>query len=331
MEIRYQTKLIEKTLGFIDDKEFQTILESRLDELERVFEVNGNLSTIILAISCIEGIFKHVAEIFKKDICAFPTYPNYKNGKKKRFSDLQIEELYDLLTKQGILQEIDHFDHFYDLFREYRNFIHPQGQRKKLWPVGVGQAQMAIGLLNTTIDQFSKYIFIGQEIFEIISGRPRYDLSRDHCLEVCNTRTHSFVTLKRKINTNLDVRCQLILENNSVFNFVFNFVNDSNFSMLRLDKRNRPDTPNALLSCKQKHYWKIVAPACPKQLPQGPINLEVKIDTSKKLFRLNVNGFDYAFANEQGTVNLFSLFKGGLQVGWFNEVDPVIINNLQIQ
>ena len=62
MEIRYQTKLTEKSLDFIDDKALQAVLETRLDEIERVFGVNGNLSTIILSISSVEGIFKHQTE-----------------------------------------------------------------------------------------------------------------------------------------------------------------------------------------------------------------------------------------------------------------------------
>lgn len=85
MEVRYQTKLTEESLDFIDDKALQAVLETRLDELERVFGVNGNLSTIILAISSIEGIFKHITEIFKKDILASHKYPLNKKGKKSVF------------------------------------------------------------------------------------------------------------------------------------------------------------------------------------------------------------------------------------------------------
>jgi hypothetical protein len=331
MEVRYQTELTEKPLDFIDDKALQSVLETRLDELERVFGVNGNLSTIILAISSIEGIFKHFTEIFKKDILASLRYPLLPNGKKKPISKLTIEEMYVLLIEQGILMKIQHFDHFYELFRNYRNFIHPQTQRKQPWPVGLGQAQMAIGLLNSTIDQLSKYIFVGHEMLEVISGRPRYDLSRIHHLDVANTRTHSFVILKRKIDTHLDVRCELELGMNAIFNFVFNFVDESNFSMLRLDNRDSPRTPNALLSSKQKHHWFIVAEADKKQPPQGLINLEVNIDTSKKLFLFNVAGVSYSFTNTQGPVDLFSQFKKGLQVGWFNEVEPVKLINLEIE
>ncbi len=94
-----------------------------------------------------------------------------KNGRKKRFSNLTIEEIYHLLLEENILQQIENFENIYKLFRKYRNFIHPIRQQKESWPVGLGQAQMAIGLLNATIEQISNYIFIGSEIFEKISGR----------------------------------------------------------------------------------------------------------------------------------------------------------------
>jgi hypothetical protein len=66
--IQYQTEIALKSLNFIDDKDLQVVLEKRLDELERVFAVNANLSTIILSISCIEGIFKHIADIFLESL-----------------------------------------------------------------------------------------------------------------------------------------------------------------------------------------------------------------------------------------------------------------------
>lgn len=331
MEVRYHTKLTEKSLDFIDDKALQAVLEKRLDELERVFGVNGNLSTIILGISCVEGIFKHVAGIFKKDIRNSTNYPLTQKGKKKDFSNLTIEEMYKLLLEKGVLEKIRHFDRFYELFRNYRNFIHPHKQKKEPWPVGLGQAQIAIGLLNSTIDQLSRFIFIGHEILERISGRPRYDLSRVLHLDVGKTRTHSFVILKRNIETFLDLRCELELGKNAIFNFVFNFADESNFNMLRLDNRDAQRTPNALLSSKQKHHWYIVAEADHKQPPQGLINLRVSIDTSRRRFLFNVNGTDYSFTSKQVTIDLFAQFKEGLRVGWFNEIDPVKIVNLQIR
>ena len=71
-------EIVRKSLDFIDDKDLQIVLEERLGELERVFKVNANLSTIILSISCIEGIFKHIVTIFKPLIA--PYFPLKKDG-----------------------------------------------------------------------------------------------------------------------------------------------------------------------------------------------------------------------------------------------------------
>lgn len=331
MEFRYIPEIAKKTLDFIDDKELQVVIEKRLDELERVFSVNANLSTVILSISCIEGIFKHIASIFKTAILASPSYPKKKNGNRKDYSQLTIEEIYTLLLERDILQRIGNFDQIYSLFRNYRNFIHPHKQKKELWPVGLGQAQMAIGLLNATIDQISKYIFIGSEILERITGRPRFDLSKVLHLDTNDTRTHSFLILKRPIETTLDLSFDLDLGKNAIFNFVFNYVDDSNFKMLRLDNREHQRTPNALLYSKQKFHWFIVARANHIQPPEGLISLKIQIDANKNQFLFKVNGDNYKFSKEAGEeVDLFYEFRKGLKIGWFNEIDPIKVSNIQI-
>ena len=244
---------------------------------------------------------------------------------------MTIEEIYKLLLERDILQRIENFDQIYTLFRNYRNFIHPQKEKKELWPVGLGQAQMAIGLLNATIDQISKYIFIGSEILERVTGHPRFDLSKVLHLDTSDARTDSFLILKRKIDSALNLSFDLDLGKDAIFNFVFNYVDDSNFKMLRLDNRDRPRTPNSLLYSKQKFHWFIVAKADHEQPPEGVISLKIEIDTEKNRFLYTVNGDSYKFSKEDGKeVDLFQEFKKGLRVGWFNEIDPVKLSNIKI-
>jgi hypothetical protein len=334
MEFHYKPEITQKVLDFIDDKDLQVVIEERLNELDRVFSVNANFSTIILSISCIEGIFKHIASIFKTEILASPTYPKTVKGKKKYFNKLQLEEIYNLLLERGILQRIKNFDQVYNLFRDYRNFIHPQKQKKELWPVSLGQAQMAIGLLNATIDQISKYIFIGSEMLERVTGRPRFDLSKVLHLDTFNIRTNSFLLLKRKIDSSLDLSFDLDLGERAIFNFVFNYIDDSNFNMLRLDNRDSQRTPNALLYSRQKLNWHIVAKANQEQPPEGTMSLKVKIDTTKKRFTFNVNGNNYKFFKDKvksKEINLFQEYKRGHRVGWFNEEGPVKLGNIHIK
>lgn len=332
MEFKYSLEIVRRSLDFIDDKDLQVVIAKRLDELERVFSVNANLSTIILSISSIEGIFKHIASIFKTALSASPDYPIKQNGKKKDFHTLTIEEIYKLLLERDILQRIENFDQIYTLFRNYRNFIHPQKEQKELWPVGLGQAQMAIGLLNATIDQISKYIFLGPEILERVTGRPRFDLSKILHLDTsADARTESFIILKRKIDSALNLSFDLDLGKNAIFNFVFNYVDDSNFKILRLDNRKHPRTPNSLLYSTQKFHWYIVAKADQVQPPEGVISLKIEIDTQTNRFQYTVNGDNYMFSKEDGKeIDLFQEFKKGLRVGFFNEIDPVKLSNIKI-
>lgn len=329
--LQYKTQIVLKPLDFIDDKELQVVLERRLDELERAFSVNANLSTIVLSISCIEGIFRHLASIFRDFILVSPEYPRMKDGNKKKFSKLTIEEIYKLLLERDILQRIKNFDQIYSLFRNYRNFIHPQRQRKESWPVGLGQAQMALGLLNATIDQISNYIFIGPETLVRISGRPRFDLSKVLHLDLADTRTHSFMLLKRKIDSDLDIKFNLDLGQRALFNFVFNFVDEGNFKMLRLDNREHDRTPNALLYSKQRFHWYIVARADQRQPPAGVISLRIIINFTDRQFTFAVDGTPYKFLKDNGEeMDLFTELKRGLRIGWFNEEGPVKLSNIQI-
>lgn len=327
---QYNTQIVTRHLDFIDDKELKVVIEDRLSELERVFSVNGHLSTIILSISSIEGIFKHLAHIFKSLIMeSLKKYPTKKGGKKKEFKHLTIEEIYKLLLENSVLQEIENFDHIYALFRNYRNFIHPQQQKKKSWPIGLGQAQMALGLLNATIDQISKYIFIGSEIFERISGKPRFDLSRVLHLDVANIKTESFIVLKRKIDKSFNLEFDLELGQKGILNFVFNFIEDGNFKMLRLDNRGTR-TPNGVLYCTQRYVWRHILLATPKRPPAKPtIPVKISADFSKREFSLYVDSIRYKFEDLKGkNVDLFKEIKPNFRIGFFNEIGPVKLSNI---
>ena len=330
MEIRTETT--KKDINFINDIDLRINLRERLEELDKVFHVNANYSTIFLAISIIEGIFKHMATIFKTDILKYLNYPLDSAGKPKTIDKVPFMDLYRLLKKRGILPDIQDLEHVYNLYKDYRNFIHPQAQQKKDWPVDLGQAQMALGLLNATIRHLAQYIFIDEEIFRKHAGNPDYDYSESVLrLEVHNTRLHSFLVLDRQISNTLSLNFDLELSHNSsVFNFVFNFVDEGNFKMLRLDNRRGSRTPNSLLYCTQKYLWDIILRAEPSQPPQtSRFPVAIRIDFPKKVFSLHVNGHLYSFKDEKGNVkDLFEEIKRNLKIGFFNELGPVRLSNI---
>jgi len=326
------TEITTKEISFINDIDFRNILYDRLNEIDRVFTVNANYSTIFLSVSTIEGIFKHLAEIFKDDIKKLTIYPKTQKGKRKRFDQISIDEFYILLREIGILPKIEHLEKIYKLFKDYRNFIHPHAQKKKSWAIDLGQAQMALGLLNATLSCLSQNIFIGKDIYRKLSGSPDYDKDCVLHLDLARTRVHSFIITKSIVAERLSLSFDLELPPNSIFNFVFNFKDEGSFKMLRLDNRRHRDKPNCLLHCTQKYYWIPVMFAKERHPPVSkmifPVNIE--LDKSNKLFQFTVDGKKYQFEDSRGkNADLFAEFTPGLKVGFFNEEGPVKLHNIK--
>ena len=325
-------EITKKNINFIDDIDFRAMLIERLNELDKVFLINANYSTIFLAMSTLEGIFKHIAGIFKTDFKKSSFY-THADGRQKDFGELTIDDFYVFLTELKILAKIDNFEQGYKLFRDYRNFIHPQKQRKKDWPIDLGQAQMALGLLNATIGYLTQRIFIGKEIFQILTGNPDYDSEKVLHLELSNIPSHSFLVLDRQVSKNLSLSFNLELVQRSVFNFVFNFLNEGEFKMLRLDTReDGPTTRNCLLHCTQKYFWRTTLIADQGHPPQNRLlKVEIKVDFPNNIFSFFVDGQVYGFKDEKGNVkNIFEEIKPNMRIGFFNEVRPVKLSNIKL-
>ena len=145
------TQVTNKQLDFINDVDLRKTLLERLNELDRIFLVNASYSTVFVAIGAIEGIFRHIASIYRNEIKDSDSYPKNSKGKAQRFDRLTLDDVYEELKNLGILPDIPQYKHMYHLFRNYRNCVHPQAQVLKRWEIQLGQAQMALGLLNATI------------------------------------------------------------------------------------------------------------------------------------------------------------------------------------
>ena len=328
--------ITKKVLSFISDIDLRNVLLQRLNELDRVFMANANLSTIFLSISTLEGIFSHLAKIFKSRIKASVSYPKYASGNKmgqqKDVDDLTIDEMYSLFKELDLLPDIKDFEQVYRLFRNYRNFIHPQKQSVKDWPSDLGQAQMAIGLLTATIDYLSKFIFIKQLLFEKISGAA--DFSNNDLLNLprSDTRQHSFVVLRSPIIERLSLNFDLELPEGSILNFVFNFKDEGDFKMIRLDQRIKSGHTNCLLYCPQKYGWYERFHANISHAPlKSPLRVDIEIDKTMSKFDFKVDKTSYLFVdNNNATIDLFKEFTPDLLIGFFNEELPVKISNISI-
>jgi len=326
-------QITNKQLDFISDVDLKKALLERLNELDRVFLVNANYSTLFGAIGAIEGIFKHIALIYKDEIRDSPTYPRIRGKNKKNFDKLTLEELYVELKNLDILPAISEYEQLYTLFRNYRNFIHPLAQINKGWDVELGQAQMAIGLLNTTIQNLDLNIFIGKHIFEKVAGNPYYDSKKVLHLVVADTPHHSFLILKRPTFQKLHIAFDLDLPHGSLLNFVFNFVGDGDFKMLRLDnRRSRPNFPNSVLRSSQKYSWNYSLRANPQKPPdaeQFPVGID--IDFARRSFEFVIANTLYTYQDFSGNPkNLFNEVHPDKKIGFFNEEGPAKLSNLEI-
>jgi hypothetical protein len=326
------TQVTNKQLDFINNIDLRNALIERLDELDRVFLVNANYSTVFGALAAIEGIFKHIASIYRDEIRISSSYPKTSKGNKKRFGYLTLNELYVELTNLGILPHIPGYEDLYNLFRNYRNFIHPQAQVSKGWEIELGQSQMAIGLLNATIQKLDKNLFIGKHIFEKVAGAPDYGPVEGLHLKEGDTPHNSFLILKQSIAQKVFITFELELPQGSLLNFVFNYENDGRFKMLRLDNRIHQFYPNAVLNSYQKYSWNVNLLANPQKPPDIELfPVEIEIDFSKKQFEFLADNIVYTFADLVGDEKkLFYEIQEDKRVGFFNEVGPARLSNIKI-
>jgi hypothetical protein len=320
-----------KELDFINDPDLRRILLDRLAELDRIFQANAHYSTVFVSIGIIEGIFKYLASIYRSEIKSSATYPTNPSGTKKDFAKLTLDELYIQLKTLKILPDIDGYEHMYKLFRNYRNCIHPQAQVTRRWEIEIGQAQMALGLLNSTIHNLDRNIFIDKFRFEKIAGNPYYESNKELHLRVGNSSLHSFLALVTPITNTLRLTFSLDLPKNSLLNFAFNFVNDSDFKMVRLDSR--ANSHNDVLRSSQKYMFNEILLADPRNPPdKEKFSVEIKIDFSNRLFEFSADGAVYTFKDAAGNArNLFDEIESDKRVGFFNEVGPAKLSNVRIE
>lgn len=330
--LELKTETTNKQLGFINDIDLRKVLVERLNELDRVFLVNANYSTVFGALGAVEGILRHVSSIYRDEIKKSSSYPKTGGGENMRFERLTIEELYIELKNLNILPNIPGYEHTFSLFRKYRNCIHPQRQIKEGWEIELGQAQIAIGLLNTTIQSLNQNVFIKKHIFKKIDGEPNYDSNDVLHLKTANTPFNSFIVLNKPISRKVDIKFDLELPQGSLINFVFNYEDEGNFKMVRLDNRGVNAYPNGVLRSSQKYSWKVYLFAKMKEPPEKdlyPVN--INIDYDNNVFDFIVDNFDYKFMNKRGIKkDLYDELRTNKRIGFFNEVGSVRLSNIEI-
>jgi hypothetical protein len=151
-------------------------------------------------------------------------------------------------------------------------------------------------------------------------------------LRVDRTRHHSFLILKKPITQKLSITFDLELSRDSLLNFVFNYVNEGDFKMVRLDNRPLPHCLNSVLKSTQKYVWheKFSAnPSKPPEKEQFPVAIEINLPN--RLFEFKVDGQALMFQDSNGNnKQLFDEVTPSTMIGFFNEVGPAKLSNIAI-
>jgi hypothetical protein len=180
-----------KTLNFISDMELRRILEYRLSELDKITMVGASYSILFLSMSTLEGILKHLKKLFRHKIKAL---------KKEENSDKStINKLYTELINASIIPKVEHFEQISELGGKYRDFIHPHAEKDEKTVIDLGEAQLALGLLNATVGLLSDRLFIGDYTFRTIEGNPDY-YSEILRLEKQHTPLHSCLVYDKPVS-----------------------------------------------------------------------------------------------------------------------------------
>lgn len=314
----------KKTLNFISDIELRKILEHRLIELDKITMVSASYSILFLSMSTLEGILKHLAKLFRHRIKLL--------GKAKSSDKSNINKLYTQLTDSFIIPKVEHFEQISDFGGKYRDFIHPHVQKTGKTVVDLGEAQLALGLLNATVGLLSGMIFIGDYTFRTVEGIPDY-YSEILRLQLHETRLHSCLVYDKPVSKEASLSFDLQLPPRAVFNFIFNFRSIGDFKMIRLDTREKDrDEVNSILYCTQRYFWdQVLFAEDPHPPKKTSIPVTIKIDFGKRLFEFVVDGTPYKFKDQKGTGrNLIDEIEPDLKIGFFNEIRPVNLSNIKL-
>ena len=109
------------------DPRMSAIIESRLDELRRVFDAGAFLAVVIICGSVLEGLLLGVAQAQPERFNRSSASPKSGGGKVKRFQRWSLAQLIDVACREGVLDpDVREFSHG---LRNFRNYIHPYEQQ----------------------------------------------------------------------------------------------------------------------------------------------------------------------------------------------------------
>lgn len=314
----FNTAMTLKSLAFISDSKLGQILADILLEIDNIALIGASRSTLYLSMSTLEGILTKLIEINLTSAKQY--FPKNKKGRQKKLEDLVFDE------KIAIAKELKFIEkEYYEIFqkmKKFRNYMHPYAELEGGEKIDLGASQISLGILNHILNTLGGLRFIQDQVWNVVSGEPVYELSSDTIdFRRGNTRTDSFIITKGFLGKDVNISFDLVLSNSGLLNFVYNYEQGSKFNMLRFDARNEND--NGFLFCKHYAEWDYVERFKYKLKINIPNKIEISCTT--KEFILKINDEEIKFAD-----NKYSKFNKDLPIGFFNELASLTVNKLKI-
>jgi hypothetical protein len=252
------------------------------------------------------------------------------------FKRLRTEDIYNCLQEIGIIRLVG-LAGVYEFLREHRNCIHPMKQHKSQIHVDQGKADIANGVLRSTLDYVAKYRFFdGHTRFIAVTGLPC--LSEDGTLTLPPfvtdpPHTNSFVILESPVIRKCIFRAEVDVPRGGIVNFVFNFSDGESYMFVRLDSRPNPDSglgkydtggPNlTMLARDDPAHFEAYSHAVP---------VDLQIDVDQKFFTFSADNKRHSYLfDREATENIYDRFKPGTKIGMFSELHPVTIRIKHIE
>ncbi|MFA7201459.1 MAG: hypothetical protein WC099_00415 [Candidatus Paceibacterota bacterium] len=131
-----------------------TVIQQRIDEIQRCLKINASLSVIFLCGSTMEGILLGIASNNAKDFNIASASPKDKSGKVKQFQDWSLSDFINVARELNFLgEDVKKFSH---ALRDFRNYIHPYQQLASSFDPDEHTAKICWQVLQAAIVQLSK-------------------------------------------------------------------------------------------------------------------------------------------------------------------------------
>lgn len=127
-----------------------SIIEERLEEIEKSLSSESPLSVIFLCGSTLEGILLGMAENYPKEFNTAKGSPK-KEGKTRKLHEWSLNNFIDVAHEIGFLKEdVKKYSH---VLREFRNYIHPYQQMSQGFSPDIHSAKISVQVLKAAINQ----------------------------------------------------------------------------------------------------------------------------------------------------------------------------------